>query len=266
MQAGTTGPPLVAVHSWVTEPANYQRLSDALGGQLIYSLLPPDPASGGLPRRVSTWVDHHEATFESLGLEPPWRFVGWSFGGILAAELARRRRARGEEVAYVGMVDTLRPRLTPLTTNDYIWYHLSEAASLPEGLRAGYLYRKGRALATRRFPRTAAAAARTLHVIGRRQTPTPQEPRRASDPLQVAVWAAYLNYQGPPLDFPVDMYYVATSAERSRGPVLGWLPFLHGGYSQREVHGDHFTIFEPANVASIASAMAADLDGPGAGS
>jgi len=259
VQTGSEVPPLVAVHSWVNEVANYERLSQAMGGQRIYSLLPPDPRSANLPRRMSAWVDHHDAALQALGLEPPYRLVGWSFGGIVAAELARRRYRLGEDIAYVGMIDTLRPRLTPLTTSDYVWYHLTQAAALSEGQRAGYLYRKGRHLLTRRFPRSARLATRVQHAVGRRPAPAPSETRRAHDPLQIAVWAAYLNYQEPALELPAHFYVVGESVERSRGPVLGWLPYLHGGYSLRRIEGDHFTVFDPANVDSVAAAITTDL-------
>ncbi|MEM8746175.1 MAG: amino acid adenylation domain-containing protein, partial [Actinomycetota bacterium] len=39
----------------------------------------------------------------------PYRFLGWSFGGVVALELARRLEARGEIVDLVAMIDTLVP-------------------------------------------------------------------------------------------------------------------------------------------------------------
>ncbi|GAA1939615.1 phthiocerol type I polyketide synthase PpsD [Amycolatopsis minnesotensis] len=39
----------------------------------------------------------------------PYRLVGWSFGGFLAFEAARRLEAEGEEVSLLGMVDPILP-------------------------------------------------------------------------------------------------------------------------------------------------------------
>jgi thioesterase domain-containing protein len=40
------------------------------------------------------------------GVAPPWRLLGYSIGGTLAWEMARQARAHGEEVAFLGIVDT----------------------------------------------------------------------------------------------------------------------------------------------------------------
>ncbi len=39
----------------------------------------------------------------------PYRLTGWSYGGVLAIEIARQLRANGEEVDYVGLVDPQLP-------------------------------------------------------------------------------------------------------------------------------------------------------------
>jgi phthiocerol/phenolphthiocerol synthesis type-I polyketide synthase D len=41
----------------------------------------------------------------------PYRFLGWSFGGVVAVELAQRLVAAGETVDLIAMIDTLVPGL-----------------------------------------------------------------------------------------------------------------------------------------------------------
>jgi thioesterase domain-containing protein len=47
------------------------------------------------------------------GVQPhgPYRFLGWSFGGVVAVELATRLAEEGEPVELVAMIDTLVPGL-----------------------------------------------------------------------------------------------------------------------------------------------------------
>jgi thioesterase domain-containing protein len=259
VRSGTEAAPLVAIHTWRSEAEKYARLSDAMGGRTIYSSLPPDPARTAMPRRVDDWVDHHEAVLCSLDLTAPYRLVGWSFGGVLAVELARRLRGRGVEVAFVGLVDSIRPRLLPLSTREYVWYHLGAAAVMPDTERLPYLRQKARFLAVRKFPHAAAAARRLLVASGYRRAHTEKRSVKPKDPLKVSVHISYLNYRGDPVPFPVHVFATNASMQKAKEPVLRWLPWLQGGYELTMIEGGHFTIFETPHVTGLATALSQAL-------
>ncbi|MEX5585754.1 thioesterase domain-containing protein, partial [Pseudomonas lurida] len=42
----------------------------------------------------------------------PYRVAGWSFGGVLAYEVAMQLLGLDESVAFLGLIDTLVPRMT----------------------------------------------------------------------------------------------------------------------------------------------------------
>ena len=46
---------------------------------------------------------------EILAVQPkgPYHFIGFCFGGVLAFEIAKRLVDRGEEVAFLGMIDSV---------------------------------------------------------------------------------------------------------------------------------------------------------------
>lgn len=258
-RTGATGAPLVAIHTWwpTVELPHYESLSAALGDAPIVSLLAPDPEVVPMPRRVDEWVDHHEVTLRSIDVEPPLHLIGWSFGGVVTLELARRLRDRGVEVASVGLIDCVRPRLVPLSTSEFVWHHLGVAARLPEEERSAYVWRKVQFMAGRRFPRVGAMAKRALVSVGRRR---PDERilasgSKARGPLVAAIHNSYLNYRGDPVDFPVDLYAAEETAERFREPVLGWLPWLQGGYRITSIPGGHTSMFERAQVEGLARAV-----------
>jgi phthiocerol/phenolphthiocerol synthesis type-I polyketide synthase D len=257
----TTRPPLVAIHTWPGESKYYDNVATAMGGSsTIVSILPPVPCRDTLPRRVEDWVDHHESALRELSVEPPHRFLGWSFGGVVAVELARRLRAAGTDVDFVGMIDTIRPRLLPLSNREFVWYHLGAAAGMPNPTeRMAYLRQKTLFLAHRRFPRVGSAAMRVLERMRFRRDRPVKHSVKPTDPMQISVHTSYLNYRAEPVPFPVSLYATAGSLQRAGEPVLRWLPWLEGGYELADIPGEHFTLFEPGHVEVLAEAIGASL-------
>ncbi len=224
------------------------------------SILPPSPEPGPLPRRVEHWVDYHQAVLETVPIEPPYRFLGWSFGGVVALELARRLELAGRGRSFVGMIDTIRPRLVPLSTSDFVWFHLAAAAGMDDNrARLEYLRHKGLFLFVRRFPRLGGQARSLLLRLGYRRDRETKQSVKPIDPLMASVHVAYLNYRGEAVPFPVSLYATSGSLTRAREPVLRWSTWLHGGYELTQVPGEHFTLFEPEHVGGLAAAIRTSL-------
>ncbi len=263
-RAGSGGDqPLVAVHTWPQEDEHYEALSRAWGGQPIFSILPPRFDSPDLPRRVDEWVDHVLVVLDRLPVQPPYRLVGWSFGGVVALETARRLSEQGSEVSFVGMIDTTRPKLRPLTTREYVWYHLGEAVDITdERRRIRYLAGRARALLHRRFPRTVRPVHWMLRPIRPPSQPKPrrvEHPPRPTDPLRISIHVSYLNYRGDGVGFPVSLYVTAPSVARAGAPSLRWGRWLRSGYEIAMIPGDHYTLFDDDNVGALAEALRRSL-------
>ena len=262
MRHGVPGArPVVVVQTWHNEQARFADLSAALGDTELWSILPPDPPDDEPPRRVEHWVDRAEAVLATLPVEPPVRILGWSFGGVVGLELARRLRDRGVPVAFVGMIDTTRPRLRPVDDAEYVWFHLGAAAAMSErSARLPYLWHRLLFLVWRRFPRTGRLFERTTYRLGLRSRP-PRPPLAAPpDPLQAAIHVSYLNYQGAPVPFPVTLFATRPSLARRPEPALRWAGQLHGGFELTVVDGDHEGLFDPEHIRSLATALRRSLD------
>ncbi len=257
--------PLVALHTWHSDVVHYHALSQALGDRPIFSVLPPKSDARELPRRVEEWVEHVLTVLDEMPVDPPYRVVGWSFGGVVAVETARRLIERGTPVAFVGMIDTIRPKLRPLSPSEYAWYHLGAALDIPdERLRIRYLGKKGLGFLDRRFPVVGGAAQRVLRLARPQEAAEAQPPKtrksKPSDPLKVSIHVSYLNYRGPGVDFPVSLYATAPSCARAGAPALRWSGWLEAGYEFVMIPGDHFSLFEPGNVEAFAGALQRSLD------
>lgn len=54
-------------------------------------------------------IDHHLATLQAQQPHGPYSLFGYSLGGTLAQGIAARLRQQGEEVAFLGLLDTWPP-------------------------------------------------------------------------------------------------------------------------------------------------------------
>lgn len=64
-----------------------------------------------LPTSVEALCDTYLPQLRAAQPHGPYRFIGWSFGGVVALELAQRLVAEGETVDLIAMIDTLVPGL-----------------------------------------------------------------------------------------------------------------------------------------------------------
>jgi amino acid adenylation domain-containing protein len=74
----------------------------------VYALPSPPPGQPQL-RTVSAMAARMIDLIRQVRPAGPYRLAGWSFGGLLAYEIARQLLDRGEEVEFLGLIDTLLP-------------------------------------------------------------------------------------------------------------------------------------------------------------
>jgi thioesterase domain-containing protein len=106
IQRGGSGPPLFLVDAGYT----FLPLAEQLGSeQPVYGLLMPQLTK--LPQRFTVEDIADNLMDILLEAQPhgPYYLAGWCSAGIVAYELARRLRSRGEEVALVALFDAWSP-------------------------------------------------------------------------------------------------------------------------------------------------------------
>ena len=260
VNARGTLPPLVFTHTWHTEARHLLALGEALGpDQPVYGIEAPGEYENRPLRRVPEWVDHHLAGLARLPVEPPYFLAGWSFGGIVAMEVARRLQAQGTAVAFVGMIDSVRPKRNPRGLRPYLEHHRAELRELPWARRRRYVVRLALGGAKRDLMRARRMVYRIAARIG------VAEPRPLSygmSPLKLSVWKAYLNYAAEPYTSPVSLYYCDdTRDDKAAGdPALRWSRVLRGGLELSQIPGGHLELFDPPNVESLARCLERSLE------
>ena len=111
LRAEGSGPPFFIVHGVGGSVANYRSLAGILGtDRPVYALQAPAFEAGGrlfpsLADQAAAYLD----TIRQVQPEGPLLLGGWSFGGIVAWEIAQQVRANGGEVGLLALVDSHPP-------------------------------------------------------------------------------------------------------------------------------------------------------------
>lgn len=144
------GTPLFIVHGIFGNVLQLRRLAERLEtDRPIYAL----QARGADPDQqphatLADMVDAYEAAIREIQPHGPYALGGYSFGGLVAYELARRLRARGAQIGFLGLFETdLYARYLPL--KDKLSYFaslsrrvLAKVQSMPPGEIPSYLTSK----------------------------------------------------------------------------------------------------------------------------
>ncbi|MEV8438194.1 amino acid adenylation domain-containing protein [Actinosynnema sp. NPDC051121] len=100
-------PPLFVLHSGLGSSLPYVGLARSLDPEVpIYGIQSPSVGRlAPLPSSIEDVAEEYIPHLKSVQPEGPYHLLGWSFGGVLAHEIAVRLQAGGDEVALVADLD-----------------------------------------------------------------------------------------------------------------------------------------------------------------
>jgi amino acid adenylation domain-containing protein len=240
LQAGSPGRrPLFCVHPVGGEVVAYRELARHLGThQPVYGLQSPEPPLADVGEMAGLYA----AAVRELQPEGPYRIAGWSMGGIVAYEMARRLQMLGERVELLALIDSVSPTL---------WAGEPEPGeSEMVALFASDLARlHGFAIPDVNVSNLDADGALTLLLdLGRRAGLLPPslefgELRRLFDRFR-AHRRALATYEPQPYAGPVHLFRAAGRISRLEGgdPTLGWGGLVNGELRVADLPGDHYSI------------------------
>jgi amino acid adenylation domain-containing protein len=166
----------------------------------------------------------------------PYYLGGYSFGGLVALEMARRLLERGQQVALLALVDTylgqsnssLLGRFFSLSTEQKLAYLRKRAARYRRGIK------------------------RRIEALS---LPAPVKA------LRNACAAAELSYR--PRVYPGHLVLFRASEKALRGledESNGWQKYAEGRLEVHEIDGDHGNLLNEPNVRQLAAALRARLE------
>lgn len=252
IRAGGDKPPLFLIHGVDGTLERFQ--------YLVRQLEPDQPIYGITSQallgervaltQVEQLASYYIQAIQTLRPHGPYHFLGFSFGGLLAFEMAQQLHARADLVGMLGMLDTLKmgpgtnaqpPALAQSSgsrRSSPVAHHLRRVVS-PQGLS----YAKDKLVA------------KSLRVIytflSARGRPIPRFLRRADD----INWFAGVNYA--PQSYPggVTLFQTSASANDPRASNDIWARLAGRGVEVKLIPGRHDDVLNEPHAASLALAI-----------
>ncbi len=244
-------PPLFCAHCVAGRTIHYYDLARELGSdQPVYGLAPPGAdGSEPFPESIEQLAARHVAEIRSLQPKGPYRLGGYSFGGVVAFEIARQLTDAGEGVEILAMFDTLFPWHE--TLEERAGRHRANTAKLGVAERLVYFGRSvlGNVLS---LVRDQTAAMRTLPtrlaIRGRTALRIPLPESLRPSYVERSCLRAFRRYRPQALSAPVILFrHGAESWFKDQFPELGWRG-LAKDITLVDIPGDHEDVIHGRGV------------------
>ncbi|MCI0752657.1 acetoacetate--CoA ligase [Teichococcus vastitatis] len=260
--AGSTKPPLFLVHSMAGRMLELWALQRALTTpRAVFGIEARGFESGMAAQScVHDMAADYIRVMRTQQPQGPYTIGGYSFGGLVALEMAQQLRAAGETVEQLIIMDAMvhparlpaPQRLSHLLTRP--GRDLRALLSAPPGQRLDWIAKK-LIVATDRVRVKLGQPARRLDLVGNlvEEAHLPDDLRR----VRGGMLTAARNYRPQP--YAGMMTLIHPEQQGNQNMLRLWRKLARGGLTVRAVQGDHFTMILPAEVASLAAALDASL-------
>ncbi|MCT7967794.1 amino acid adenylation domain-containing protein [Laspinema sp. D1] len=280
IQPQGSNPPFFCIHPILGVVFPYYELALQLGkNQPFYGLQPQGIDGKSRPlTRIEDMAAYYIKAMRTIQPEGPYFLGGWSFGGLVAFEIAQQLKKAGHAVGLLAVLDTLAP--VP-THQPSLWqggkFLLTTAASSIWPFLRDYVYlmtqgkhRETEGLHTRgdRHPQQVHPLFKFLHRY-LAKTSLAQSLHSTSDrrllrevtlrpllPIFQANSQAVLQYQ--PSIYP-DRITLITSSDRAisggQDPTLGWGQLTEEPIELIRIPGNHLTILRKPQVQHLADRL-----------
>jgi thioesterase domain-containing protein len=210
-----------------------------------HPLLPMSYIGTEIPTTVEEFAGHVLGELRTTQPHGPYALAGFSFGGMVAYELARLLLDAGERVDWLGIVDTPTPQLA----NGFIRRRRSPLARLAQLRQPGRRKRIGRYLSTLRWSLTERAMANGLLERGHVEQIDLRH-----------IWSIIRRYTRDGHDVPLAVFITSDTAAQVDATALGWDDLHRGPLALHYLTGDHDSVLEAHQAVELAELIRACLE------
>jgi amino acid adenylation domain-containing protein len=262
IQPGSSRPPFFSVHPSGGNVLCYAELALHLGpDQPVYGLQAQLlNKTGDFQPSIEEMARHYLSAVRTVQPDGPYFLGGWSFGGLVAFEMARQLRVEDQEVALLALLDTKIPSPRDrMVRIDEVVLMSNFAADL--GLTLDHLEVSPDEL-LRRAPDQQLAY--VLEVAARANILPPDldllDLRRLYQVFKANVRARQ-NYRPRPADCYVTLFQAAESLPSAREEVAReWSELALAGVDIHSVPGNHFDMVRDPHVRILAERLRACME------
>jgi syringomycin synthetase protein SyrE len=249
--------PLFLVHPLGGEVQYVRDLAAAIDPQVpLYGLAASGLVAGETPlREVPAMAARYLTAIRQVQAQGPYRIGGWSAGGLIAYEMARQLQSTGEQLEFVGIIDTsARPDPVAQESQSEGQFLMSW---LPEQFDAD-VFRQLNDLA-----QTDAIEAMLTLCMTHRLLPKELPQDIDASVLRSHLAVAYATdlaidaYVSPPAPLTVTLF--TASGQERNDPLLGWGALLETPVSVTALPGTHDTLVKAPHVSALGQAISQAL-------
>jgi amino acid adenylation domain-containing protein len=240
MQPEGTRPTLYFVHGLGGTVMRFHDISKQMAPDQPFYGIQAQGLDGKRPclDRVEDMADLYLKDLREAQPEGPYYLGGYSFGGLVALEMAQRLRAEGQDVALLAMVDT------------YVVGQPAGDSLVQRFFALGFDQKL--AYTKRRLTRYRKGIKRRLDML---KMPAPLKAVREA--------CAVAEQRYRPKSYPGSIHLFRASDKGLRGldgAEGGWRKYAQGGVEIHEIEGDHGNIVNQPKVRELVAAIKSAID------
>ena len=259
IQPNGSKPPLFCVHSRNGNVFSYYQLARYLGNeQPVYGLQARGVDGGEIPQfRIETMAADYIREIQTLQPNGPYFLSGYSFGGLVAYEMARQLNEHGQQVALLVLFDTYNvvgEWFIPLRFNARLSQYQHQFSTLKGKQKWTYLLEVAQSEVIGKF---AYFQQKLTDKFSSNHSPSPLQ---GVDGIRAACAEAVRHYTPKPYSDRVIVFRAIGPLEAmlepaTRDPQLGWGNVVTGTLEVRNIPCHHFNMIDEPYVARLAEQL-----------